>query len=302
MAAMKYVITLIGNPARRDVGDDVAGDATNALSAAGGSAGAVDWLADGIACDLPFDGIEPDAADAAVRRALEDRPVDIVAQPAEGRRKELLIADMDSTIITVECIDELADFAGKRAEISAITERAMRGELDFEEALRERAAMLNGLPETAMAAAFEQRVALTPGARTLVMTMRAAGAYTALVSGGFDYFTARVRQLAGFDMDRANSLDVADGRLTGRVAEPILGRTAKLETLKRLMAERGLPATAVLAVGDGANDLDMIRAAGAGVAYHAKPIVAEAAGARVDHGDLTALLYLQGYRAADFVE
>ena len=299
---MKYVITLIGNPARRDVDEDVAAEAAETLRAAGAAPGAAEWLATSIACDLPFDGIGPEAADAAVRRALEGRPVDIVAQPAEGRRKELLIADMDSTIITVECIDELADFAGKRAEISAITERAMRGELDFEAALRERAAMLNGLPETAMAAAFEQRVALTPGARTLVMTMRAAGAYTALVSGGFDYFTARVRQLAGFDMDRANSLDVADGRLTGRVAEPILGRTAKLETLKRLIAERGLPATAVLAVGDGANDLDMIRAAGVGVAYHAKPIVAEAAGARIDHGDLTALLYLQGYRAADFVE
>ena len=171
---MKYVITLIGNPAKRDVTEDAVAEATDTLRTAGAATAAADWLSAGVACDLPFDGIGPDTADAAARSALAGRPVDIVAQPLEGRRKKLLIADMDSTFITVECIDELADFAGKRAEISAITERAMRGELDFEAALRERAAMLTGLPEEAMAEAFEQRVALTPGGRTLVMTMRAA--------------------------------------------------------------------------------------------------------------------------------
>ncbi len=221
--------------------------------------------------------------------------------PAQDRRKRLLIADMDSTIIPVECIDEVADFAGVRAHVAAITERAMRGELDFEEALRARVALVEGLPEAELQAVYDQRVSLTPGARMLVRTMRANGAVTALISGGFTFFTQRVAAAAGFEMQQANRLLSAGGRLTGRVAEPVLGRAAKLEALQRIAGERGIALGETLAVGDGANDLGMIEAAGLGVAFRAKPIVADRARASIRHGDLTALLYLQGYRAEDFV-
>ena len=297
---MKYVLTLIGKPAARDLTAARLATVRGALVGAGAAIANADWLAPELACDLPFDGIEPAAAETAAHGALAGAAIDIAAQPAAGRRKALLIADMDSTVITVECIDELADFAGRRAEIAAITEQAMRGELDFEAALRARAAMLAKLPEAALAQAFEERVRLSPGAATLVATMRAAGAYTALVSGGFTYFTERVRRLAGFDMDRANRLIIRDGRLTGAVAEPVLGRGAKLATLLKLLEERGLGPADALAVGDGANDIDMVEAAGMGVAYHAKPVLAAAADARIEHGDLTALLYLQGYRKDAF--
>jgi phosphoserine phosphatase len=236
-----------------------------------------------------------------VSDALAGHPIDLHAGPASGRRKRLLIADMDSTIITVECIDEIADFAGKRAEVAAITEQAMRGELDFAAALRARAAMLGGLDESVLAAAFAARVRLMPGARALVATMRANGAITALVSGGFTYFTSRVRVLAGFDLDRANTLEIANGKLAGRVSEPIQGAEAKLAALRELIATHRLDPSETLAVGDGANDIPMIQAAGLGVAYHAKPRTAAAARARVDHADLTALLYLQGYRQSELI-
>jgi phosphoserine phosphatase len=227
--------------------------------------------------------------------------LDWCLQPTAGRRKRLLVADMDSTIINVECLDELADFAGLKAEISAITERAMRGELEFEGALRERVAMLKGLPVTALQQAYDQRVRLNPGARTLVQTMRRNGARCVLVSGGFSFFTGRVAQAAGFHAHHANTLDEAAGLLTGTVGEPILGREAKLATLKQEANLLGAQLSSTLAVGDGANDLAMIEAAGLGVAYRAKPIVAAQADARVEHTDLTALLFFQGYALGDFV-
>jgi phosphoserine phosphatase len=234
--------------------------------------------------------------------ALEDLPVDICVQPAAGRRKRLLIADMDSTIIGCECLDELADFAGVKTQVAEITERAMRGELEFEGALRERVAMLRGLGLEALEACYEARVRLNPGARTLVRTMAAGGARCLLVSGGFSFFTARVAAAAGFHEDRANTL-IDDGRaLTGLVGEPILGREAKLASLNGEAARLGLGADETLAVGDGANDLAMIEAAGLGVAYRAKPVVAARAHARIDHSDLTALLYFQGYRAGEFID
>jgi phosphoserine phosphatase len=266
-------------------------------------AGEVTWLARDEACEIALE-----AADIAAARAVRDAiaarlrglPVDVCVVAAEGRRKSLLIADMDSTIIQQECIDEMADVLGLKPKIAAITERAMRGELPFEAALTERLALLAGLAEGDLQRVFDERVTLMPGARTLVATMRAAGAFTALVSGGFSFFTSRVAAAVGFDVDRANTLEVVDGRLTGRVVGPILGREAKLAALESYRSERGLGVAATMAVGDGANDLAMVKAAGLGVAYRAKPVVAAEAHAGITHGDLTALLYLQGYTRAEF--
>jgi phosphoserine phosphatase len=234
----------------------------------------------------------------AVVAALPD--VDVNAVPAAGRRKRILIADMDSTIIPVECIDEVADFAGVKDRVAAITERAMAGELDFEGALRARLALVRGLPEAALARVYAERVRLNPGARVLVRTMAAHGAHTALVSGGFSYFTERVAAAAGFAEHRANRLLFEGDRLSGAAAEPILGRAAKLEALNRIARRLGVGTEAAMAVGDGANDISMIEAAGLGVAYHAKPALAAKADAVIRHGDLTALLHLQGYAEADF--
>lgn len=237
----------------------------------------------------------------AAREALGEAAADVCVQPWEGRRKALLVADMDSTIIGCECLDELADFAGVKAEVSAITERAMRGEIGFEGALRERVGMLKGLPLAALERCYAERVRLNPGARTLVTTMAAQGARCVLVSGGFTFFTARVAEAAGFHDQRANVLiDDGAGALTGEVGHPILGREAKLAALNAEAEALGVAPAAALAIGDGANDLAMIHAAGLGVAYRAKPLVAAEADARVDHGDLTALLYFQGYRAEQF--
>jgi phosphoserine phosphatase len=207
---------------------------------------------------------------------------------------------MDSTIIQQECIDEIADFAGVKPVVAAITERAMRGELDFASALRERLSLLRGLPVSDLQRVADERLALMPGARTLVRTMKTHGAYCALVSGGFTFFTAIVARMVGFDAHFANTLETADGRLTGRVVEPILGREAKLAALQALAVEHGIQGPETLAVGDGANDLAMVKAAGLGVAFHAKPLVAAEADAAITHGDLTALLYLQGYRREEF--
>jgi phosphoserine phosphatase len=222
-------------------------------------------------------------------------------QPLAGRRKRLLVADMDSTIINVECLDELADFAGLKAEIAAITERAMRGELEFEGALRERVGRLKGLASSALQQTYDERVRLNPGARTLVKTMAANGARCVLVSGGFTFFTSRIAEAAGFHANRANTLLEAAGALSGQVGEPILGREAKLAALTEEAASLGVPLAETLAIGDGANDLAMIEAAGLGVAYRAKPVVAARADAKVDHADLTAVLYFQGYSADEFV-
>ena len=236
----------------------------------------------------------------ALHLARSDLEVDLSLLPSEPRRKKLLVADMDSTIIEQECIDELADFAGKREEIAAITERAMKGELDFEAALLERVAMLEGLPESVLQETFEKKITLTPGARTLVQTMKKFGARTALVSGGFTFFTERVAHAAGFDFHEANELIIKNGRLTGEVKLPIKGRAAKKEALERHASELGVSLDATMAAGDGANDLAMLAAAAAGVAFHAKPAVAKAAKFRINHGDLTALLYLQGIAQSEF--
>ena len=251
------------------------------------------------ALDLFVDG-PPVETHQAVKAAVGALPVDFAVQPVENRRKRLLIADMDSTIINVECLDELADFAGVKAQVSEITERAMRGELAFEGALRERVGMLKGLSVDALQACYDDRVKLNPGARTLVRTMAEHGARCALVSGGFTFFTTRVAALAGFDANRANTLGEDGSALTGTVGEPILGREAKLAALLEETAALGVTPAEALAVGDGANDLAMIEVAGLGVAYRAKPVVAEKAHAKVDHADLTALLYFQGYRFEEF--
>ncbi len=257
------------------------------------------WLNPGVAAefDVPAAPAEADR----VWNQLQDLGIDMAIQPAEGRRKQVLLADMDSTMIGQECIDELADMAGVGARVADITARAMNGELDFEQALTERVGLLTGLKEDVIAEVLATRITLAPGGRELVATMRANGAYTALVSGGFTSFSGPVAAQLGFDEHRANTLLARDGVLTGQVAQPILGREAKVETLRRIVAQRGLGTDQVLAVGDGANDLGMLQLAGTGVALHAKPAVAAQAGIRINHGDLTALLYLQGYRAADFV-
>lgn len=291
---MDHVLTLIAPAAGPALDEAHLRAVRAALKALHAAVGAPRWLRHGEAADLAFADLAPDQAEAAARAALGAAPIDLAAQPEAGRRKCLLVADMDSTIVTGETLDELADFAGLKPRIAAITARAMNGELDFAAALRERVAMLAGLPEETLARTYA-RIALTPGAETLVATMRAHGAVCALVSGGFRFFTARVRDRLGFHLDQANELIVADGRLTGRVAEPILDKDAKLAALRRLAAEHTLPLAATLAVGDGANDLPMLQAAGLGVAFRAKPSVAAAARVRVDHADLRALLWIQGY-------
>lgn len=242
------------------------------------------------------------AVRAAVNEALEHQPVDFAVQPAEGRKKTLFVADMDSTIIGCECLDELADFAGVKDKVAAITERAMRGEIGFEGALRERVAMLKGLDNSALQRCYDERVKLNPGARTLVQTLRAHGVRCVLVSGGFTFFTGRVAAAAGFHADRANRFVEEGGRLAGAVHEPILGREAKLAALREESARLGIDPSCAIAIGDGANDLAMIEEAGLGVAYRAKPVVAAQADCRIDHADLTALLYFQGYAAEEFAQ
>ena len=238
-----------------------------------------------------------------LRKALEAAgPIDLAILPAARfGRKRLLISDMDSTIIGQECIDEIADAVGLKAKISEITERAMRGELDFEAALTERVAMLKGLPLEALATTLEERITLNPGARTLIATMKAHGARTLLVSGGFTYFTSRVAELAGFESHQGNTLIDDGAALTGEVGRPILGREAKRTALLEAAAALGASADDTLAMGDGANDLDMIRASGLGVAYRAKPVVAAEAAGSIRHTDLTAALFFQGYKASEFV-
>jgi phosphoserine phosphatase len=271
-----------------------------ALQALGADAGTPDWLSPEEAADIPFDGLAAEQAIAAATQALDGAPIDVLATPAAGRRKRLLLADMDSTIVTSETLDEIAAYAGLKERIAEITRRSMNGELDFRTALIERVGMLAGLDVAALERTWEA-TELTGGARELVATMRANGAHCALVSGGFTFFTGRVADLVGFHAHYSNTLEIADGKLTGKVGEPILDRDAKLATLKRLAAEHALPLEAALTVGDGANDLAMIQAAGLGVAFRAKPVVAAAARAKLDHADLRGLLFVQGYRAAEIL-
>ena len=295
---MTHVVTLISDPAQPALDDAAIALAVGVLA----TAQDVHVLDSGIAVDIPFTpgGADDKAVALRLRTALKDHPVDVVAQPLTGRRKRLFVADMDSTMIGQECIDELADYVGLKAHVSAITERAMRGEVAFEPALRERVARLKGLPVAVVDEVIGYRITLTPGGRTLLATMRANGALTCLVSGGLTLFTGRIAAMIGFDEHRGNRLVVEDGKLAGRVAEPVLGGEAKLATLVELRERLGLSPQDTLAAGDGANDIPMLEAAGLGVAYHAKPKVAEAAQARIDHGDLTALLYAQGYARAEF--
>ncbi len=288
---MPFVATLVSNPAERILSPALANMAAKSVGAS-----RVRWLAADIACDIAVpEGIGSIEALSALRAALADAPVDAAVQEEGSRRKKILIADMDSTMIEQECIDELADEVGLKAEVAAITARSMNGEIAFEPALRERVALLKGLEVTVVERIVQNRLTLAAGGRELVATMRANGAWTALVSGGFNVFTNRIAAKLGFDENRANRLIEQESRLTGNVAEPILGRAAKAEALLDISARLGLAPADAIAVGDGANDLDMIGLAGTGVALHAKPAVAAAAGIRIDHGDLTALLYLQGY-------
>src|SRR5580704_7015534 len=281
---MSLVATLICNPANPALDSTIVDGARAVLPAPGPA----QWLFDEVAVDIPFTGSEDIGAIVTrLNEARGDLPVDIVVQPQALRRKKLFLADMDSTMIGQECIDELADFAGLKAHVAAITARAMRGEIEFESALRERVALLKGLSVSVVDEVLAKRITLTPGGRELVATMRAHGAYTCLISGGFTLFTSAVAARLGFQENRANELKVADGKLTGEVTEPILGRAAKLATLVELREAFDLDNLDTLVVGDGANDLGMIEAAGLGVAYHAKPAVAAAAAARIDYGDLT---------------
>jgi len=293
---MTTVLTLVADPSDLSSFSNIVNAAEARLCELGATNLKMKWLKKDHAFDLAFEGtVTSEDLDKTIRAA------DYCLQSAENRKKMLLLADMDSTIITVECIDELADFAGIKDAVSEITERAMRGELDFDEAFRSRVGMLKGLKEDILNTAFEERVKLTRGARTLIQTIKANGAYTALVSGGFTYFTGRVCDLVGFDMQEANELLFEDGALTGLAAEPILNSQAKLKNLNRLLGEKGLKRIQSVAIGDGANDIPMIEAAGLGVSFHAKPAAEAAADASIRYGDLTVLLYFQGYSENEFV-
>ncbi|KQM41071.1 phosphoserine phosphatase SerB [Sphingomonas sp. Leaf10] len=289
-----FIATLIA--AESIAADDISA-AADRLDAAGCLVEGWTWIDEGRAADIRFAN-DPTAARAAIEGGFAG--TDIAIQPAANREKKLLVADMDSTMITVECIDELADYAGIKPQIAEVTERAMRGELDFASALDARVALLEGLEESAIQRCLDERVKLMPGAKTLIRTMRARGATTILVSGGFTRFAEPVGQELGFDRMIANRLLIEDGKLTGKVRKPIVDATTKEVTLLEAIDELGIDSAATLAVGDGANDLPMIRRAGIGVAYHAKPIVAAAAGVRIDHNDLTTLLYIQGIASADW--
>lgn len=289
---MTQVLTLISNENDRTVTDTIKNKYSDALKAT-----YTNWLNENVALDIFFD----EEISEVCLSSLKSENFDFAIQDPITRRKMLLIADMDSTIIQVECIDELADFLGIKDKVSSITEAAMRGEIDFKRALRERVALLKGLKVDDLETVFQERVALTPGAVELVKTMNANGANTVLVSGGFTYFTGRVSELTGFKINRANILLHEDGALTGDVGEPIVDSDTKINTLREFQLADNLENFEIIAVGDGANDIPMIEGAGLGVGYHPFPATAEAADVVIKHGDLTALLYLQGYAQSDFV-
>lgn len=289
---------MIAGASAPPLNDSIIAAAGSALGHSGAATGTPDWLAPGLACDLAFGGLAPDRAEAAVRRALAPAAIDVAVQARDGRKKKLLAADMDSTLIENEIVDEIAAAAGLAEKIAPITARAVAGEIDFAESLRERVALLAGLDHARYLSATGA-IRLVPGAKELIATMRRAGARTMIISGGFREFTAYVRGVLGMDEDAANDVAVSAGKLTGKLSGPVLGGDSKAETLAAAAARLGLSMAQTMAVGDGANDRAMIRAAGLGVAYHGKPVLREAADARIDHADLTALLYLQGYREAE---
>ena len=291
------VATLVADPSKEPLSEATVDRAAQALRGVERRR----WLDEGVAADLVFTG-DLRAKRAALEESLSGEAIDIIVQPLAHRRKRLLVADMDSTLIGQECVDELADVAGVGGRVATITERAMRGEVAFAPALRERVALLTGMSETVIQDVLKDRITLNRGARTLVQTMRANGAYVAIVSGGFRQFTRAIRERIGADEDRANTLVIEEGKLTGEVIEPILGEGAKLGALKEIAAAMGVGLDDTLAVGDGANDLPMLQAAGLGAAYRAKRKVAAGADARVEHTDLAALLYAQGFERKDFVE
>lgn len=296
---MQSVLTLIA-PEAAPLSERIVGEVRAALNTLGAETAQPVWLCESIAADIAFEMIADDQAEAVARDVIGDTPLDVIAQAAATRRKSLLLADMDSTIVTTETLDDLAAHVGIKDEIAQITARAMNGELDFKEALRERVGRLKGLSTDALASAYDE-VELSTGAETLVRTMANNGAHCVLISGGFRYFTSRIRERCGFHEDLSNDFVIENEKLTGEVTEPILDKDVKLETLIKRATEQGLALAETMSVGDGANDLPMLKAAGLGVAYRGKPSVRAEAPARLDHADLTGLLYAQGYRAEEFV-
>ena len=298
---MKLLVTLITSPERANITHRHIDHARTILDKAGCNSTAPLWLAENISCEIGFEDTHPTRSLKFLQEEMKESEIDIVVQSQENRRKRLLLADMDSTIVVGETLDELAYFAGVKDQVATITERAMRGEIDFKSALRERVSMLKGLSADTMEECLNN-TKLMKGASTLVKTMRANGAYTVLVSGGFSFFTQAIAKLVGFNEERSNTMIIEHGALTGDIGEPILDREAKLETLKTISKEKGISLIDTMAIGDGANDLPMILNAGIGVAFHAKPVVEKQAPAAIRFGDLTALLYLQGYRQKEFLE
>ena len=299
---MKFVLSLIASPAKPLLTAEMAAGIISELGCGGAKP---NWLAEGVACEVEAEVTNSRASaelQARARAIVADRAIDANMIASNRRRKKLLIADMDSTVIEQECIDELGIAAGAGERIQDVTRRAMRGELDFVEALRERVALMKGLPESAISEVIENKISFVGGGRTLVQTMKSNGAYCALISGGFSHFTAHVADVCGFDTHQANELIIEDGQLTGKVAKPELGGAAKVVALNKLCGEMSISVADAVTVGDGANDIGMLELAGMGVALHAKPAVREAANTVIDHGDLTALLYLQGYAKEEFVE
>lgn len=297
---MDFVLTLIANPAEAELSDTTVSTALNALKALHITPGRADWLSEAEAVDIEFRGGSPLAAESCVRQKLGDAAIDVIAQRTYRRKKKLLIADMDSTIVQGETLDDLAEFAGLKPKIAEITQRAMKGELDFNEALAERVAMLEGLDESYLAQTLKQ-IRLTPGAQSLIATMRANGAMTALISGGFSYFTDAIREQVGFDSSLGNRLEIVGGKLTGRVLPPIVNKNTKLDMLEDTAMQLGLGMSDTMAIGDGANDVPMLYTAGTGIAYHAHPVARQAARARLDHADLSGALFAQGYHRAEFI-
>ncbi|MEZ5691272.1 MAG: phosphoserine phosphatase SerB [Rickettsiales bacterium] len=289
---MDFVITLLADKKKIALSEAFVQSMVLSLASQEVAVQKIGWIADGEACELFTQYSALGALNSTIQAILADQPYDAIAQEVSKRQKKLLISDMDSTMITVECIDELADFVGKKAEVSAITERAMNGELNFEEALSERVALLAGMPEEILQECYNERVKMMAGAKELLADFKENGGYSVLVSGGFTFFTSRVRKELGFDADFANKLEIKDGRLTGKVILPILGKEAKLAKLQEYCIKLNISADEVIAIGDGANDLPMLLAAGLGVAYHAKPVVRAQANAQLNHCDLSVLRFV----------